>query len=44
MMIVLRFRARCKPERIEEALDAFREVVAPSRGWRASSASTSPVT
>ena len=30
-MIVLRFRAQCKPERFDEALAAFREVVAPSR-------------
>jgi quinol monooxygenase YgiN len=31
IMIVLRFRAQCKPEQIDEALAAFREVVAPSR-------------
>lgn len=30
-MIVLRFRGQCKPDKLEEALAAFREVVAPSR-------------
>jgi quinol monooxygenase YgiN len=30
-MIVLRFKAQCQPDRIEEALAAFRDVVAPSR-------------
>lgn len=30
-MIVLRFAARCRPERIGEALAAFEAVVAPSR-------------
>ena len=30
-MIVLRFKVQCRPERIDEALDAFRAVVAPSR-------------
>jgi quinol monooxygenase YgiN len=30
-MIVLRFRAQCKPEQIDEALSAFRQVVTPSR-------------
>jgi quinol monooxygenase YgiN len=30
-MIVMHFRAQCRPERIEEALAVFREVVAPSR-------------
>jgi quinol monooxygenase YgiN len=30
-MIVLRFKAQCQPEKTEEALAAFRDVVAPSR-------------
>jgi len=30
-MIVLRFRAQCQPDKAEEALAAFRAVVAPSR-------------
>ena len=30
-MIVLRFKAQCQPDRIEEALAAFRDVVAASR-------------
>ena len=30
-MIVVRFKARCQPEKIEEALAAFRAVIAPSR-------------
>jgi quinol monooxygenase YgiN len=30
-MIVLRFKAQCQPQKIEEALAAFRAVVAPSR-------------
>lgn len=30
-MIVVRFRVRCRPERTEQALSAFREVVAASR-------------
>ena len=30
-MIVLRFKAQCQPDKIEEALAAFRDVVAPSR-------------
>lgn len=30
-MIVVRFKAQCRPERVEEALAAFRAVVAPSR-------------
>jgi quinol monooxygenase YgiN len=30
-MIVLRFKAQCQPNKIEEALAAFRDVVAPSR-------------
>ena len=30
-MIVVRFKARCRPEKVEEALAAFRAVVAPSR-------------
>jgi quinol monooxygenase YgiN len=31
MMIVLRFRGQCQPDKLEEALAAFRAVVAPSR-------------
>ena len=30
-MIVLRFRGQCQPDKLEEALAAFRAVVAPSR-------------
>jgi quinol monooxygenase YgiN len=30
-MIVLRFRGQCKPDKLEEALAVFREIVAPSR-------------
>jgi quinol monooxygenase YgiN len=30
-MIVVRFRVSCKPEKIDEALGLFREVVEPSR-------------
>ena len=30
-MIVLRFRAQCRPEKVEEALEAFRAVVPRSR-------------
>ena len=30
-MIVLRFRGQCKPDKLEQALAAFREIVAPSR-------------
>lgn len=30
-MIVLRFKAQCQPDKVEEALAAFRDVVAPSR-------------
>jgi quinol monooxygenase YgiN len=30
-VIVIRFRVRCKPERTDEALDAFAAVVVPSR-------------
>lgn len=30
-MIVVRFKVRCRPEKIEEALAAFRRVIAPSR-------------
>ena len=30
-MIVVRFKVRCRPERIEQALVAFAEVIAPSR-------------
>jgi quinol monooxygenase YgiN len=30
-MIVVRFKAQCRPDRIEEALGAFEAVVAPSR-------------
>jgi quinol monooxygenase YgiN len=30
-MIVLRFKAQCQPDKTEEALAAFRDVVAPSR-------------
>jgi quinol monooxygenase YgiN len=30
-MIVLRFKVQCQPDRLEEALDAFAAVLAPSR-------------
>jgi quinol monooxygenase YgiN len=30
-MIVVRFRAQCRPQKLEQALAAFRDVVAPSR-------------
>jgi quinol monooxygenase YgiN len=30
-MIVIRFKVRCQPERIDEALEAFAAVVGPSR-------------
>jgi quinol monooxygenase YgiN len=30
-MIVLRFKVQCQPEKIDEALAAFEQVVAPSR-------------
>src|SRR5437870_2703339 len=30
-MIVIRFKAQCQPERVQEALDAFAAVVPPSR-------------
>ena len=30
-MIVVRFKVRCQPGKTEQALDAFRAVVAPSR-------------
>jgi quinol monooxygenase YgiN len=30
-VIVLRFKAQCQPGRVEEALEAFRAVVEPSR-------------
>ena len=30
-MIVIRFKAQCQPERVEEALEAFAAVVPPSR-------------
>jgi quinol monooxygenase YgiN len=30
-MIVLRFKVHCRPEKTEEALNAFRAVIAPSR-------------
>jgi quinol monooxygenase YgiN len=30
-MIVLRFKAKCSPEKIDEALAAFAAVIAPSR-------------
>ena len=30
-MIVLRFKVHCRPEKTEEALAAFRAVIAPSR-------------
>jgi len=30
-MIVVRFKVRCRPERIEQALALFREIVAASR-------------
>jgi quinol monooxygenase YgiN len=31
-MIVVRFKVKCKPERIEQAAAAFTEVINPSRG------------
>lgn len=31
-MIVVRFKVKCKPEKVEQARIAFREVIAPSRG------------
>lgn len=30
-MIVVRFKVQCRPDRLAEALAAFREVIAPSR-------------
>lgn len=30
-MIVVRFKVQCRPEKIEEAIAAFRRVIAPSR-------------
>jgi quinol monooxygenase YgiN len=30
-MIVVRFKVRCRPERTDQALAAFEEVIAPSR-------------
>lgn len=30
-MIVLRFKVQCQPDKVEDALAVFREVVAPSR-------------
>jgi quinol monooxygenase YgiN len=30
-MIVVRFKVRCQPEKAEQALAAFREVIGPSR-------------
>ena len=30
-MLVARFKVQCKPEKTEQALAAFREVIAPSR-------------
>jgi quinol monooxygenase YgiN len=30
-MIVLRFKVKCQPDRVEEALSAFNDVIAPSR-------------
>jgi quinol monooxygenase YgiN len=30
-MIVLRFKARCRPDKVEQAVSAFTAVVAPSR-------------
>src|SRR3990172_4171840 len=30
-MIVVRFRVRCQPEKIEQAIAAFRDVIGPSR-------------
>jgi quinol monooxygenase YgiN len=30
-MIVVRFKVQCKPERTDEAIEAFRSVIAPSR-------------
>lgn len=30
-MLVLRFKVQCRPDKTEEALDAFRAVIAPSR-------------
>lgn len=30
-MIVVRFKVPIRPDRVDEALDAFREVIAPSR-------------
>jgi quinol monooxygenase YgiN len=31
-MIVVRFKVKCKPEKIEQATAAFKEVISPSRG------------
>jgi len=31
-MIVVRFKVKCKPEKAHQAADAFREIVAASRG------------
>ena len=31
-MLVVRFKVQCKPEKTEQALAAFREMIAPSRG------------
>ena len=30
-MIVIRFKVRCRPEKTEQAMAAFRDVIAPSR-------------
>src|SRR3989304_3290395 len=30
-MIVVRFKVRCKPEKTEQAMAAFRDMIAPSR-------------
>lgn len=30
-MIVVRFKVQCKPEKVEQAMAAFEEVIAPSR-------------
>jgi quinol monooxygenase YgiN len=30
-MIVVRFKVQCKPEKIEQAMAAFKEVITPSR-------------
>lgn len=33
-MIVVRFKVKCKPEKTDEAVAAFRELIAPSREVR----------